>query len=267
MVCSQRRRWPSTQSTRADWSREDIAANTGGIAYYNRNDIDGAIGEAIATGADYYSLSYIPPPSKYDDKYHKIDVKVDRPGLHLQYREGYTDIDLTKPLAEKKDAKNAPAPDSDFHAAVDQSLIPSTGLLFYLRVTPSAVPAKPGDPPVAGVLNVKFKGKPLVRYALTYEVPAGEVTLVDGPDGTRKGSLEFDAVAYGEDGIKLNVVREVVNFTLKPNEVEHFIKNPIAMPVQFDLPPGKLDLHAGVLDVSSQKMGTLEIPETVASRQ
>ena len=143
-------------------------------------------------------------------------------------------------------------------------------MTFYLRVTPSTAQAKPGDPSVAGMLNSKLKGKPLVRYALVGEMPPGRgVTLVDGPDGTRKGSLEFDVVAYGtiaygEDREKLNVVREVVNFALKANEVEHFVKNPFAVPVQIDLPPGKVDLHAGVLDVSSQKMGTVEITETVA---
>jgi hypothetical protein len=138
-------------------------------------------------------------------------------------------------------------------------------------VTPSTAQAKPGDPPVAGTLNPKLKGKPLLRYALMYEMPAGEVTLVDGPDGTRKGSIEFDVVAYGtmaygEDRTKLNVVRETVNFTLKANAVEHFVKSPFAMPVQIDLPPGKVDLHAGVLDVSSQKMGTLEITGAVARK-
>ena len=79
-----------------------------------------------------------------------------------------------------------------------------------------------------------------------YEIPAGEVTLVEGPNGTREGSLEFDAVAYGDDGVKLNAVRETVNFTLKPNEIEHFIKNPVEMPLQLDLPPGKVDLRASI---------------------
>ena len=262
---------------KAAFSLLEIAGNTGGKAYYDRNDLDGAIGEAIDNGAHSYSLSYEPPSSK-SGKFHKIEIAVDRPGLHLQYREHYTTVDLSKPLAEKKapsekkDAKNAPAPESDFHMAVDQGVIPSTGLLFDLQVTPSTAQAKPDDPAVAGMLNPKLKGKPLVRYALTYEVPAGEVTLVDGPDGTRKGSLEFDAVAYGtlaygEDREKLNVVREVVNFTLKPNEVEHFVKNPFGVPVQIDLPPGKVDIHVGILDVASQRMGTLEITETVASKQ
>ena len=133
-------------------------------------------------------------------------------------------------------------------------------------MAPSVAQAKPGDPAVAGTINSRLKGKRLVRYALTYELPPGEVTLVDGPDGTRKGSVEFDVVASGEDGEKLNVVREGVNFTLKPNEVEDFVKNPVLMSVQIDLPKGAVTLHAGVLDVASQKMGTLEIPEKVVKK-
>ena len=148
--------------------------------------------------------------------------------LHLQYREHYTTVDLSKPLAEKKDVKNAPAPDSDFHAAVDPGVIPRPGLLFDLRVTPSPAPAKPGD------LRWQSSQSQAQRQAAgpicaDVRSAAGEVTLVDGPDGTRR-SLEFDAaygvVAYGEDREKLNVVRELVNFTLKPEWVEHFVKNP-----------------------------------------
>jgi VWFA-related protein len=74
-------------------SRKDFADATGGIPYAQRNDLDRAIGEAIATGSDYYSLAYVPPLSKYDDKYHTIEVKVDRPGLNLRYRVGYTSLD------------------------------------------------------------------------------------------------------------------------------------------------------------------------------
>jgi VWFA-related protein len=80
-------------------SLRDMADATGGVPYLNRNDLDGALEEAIAAGADYYSLSYVPPLTKYDGQYHTIDVKVDRPNLHLKYRPGYTSVDLTKPAA------------------------------------------------------------------------------------------------------------------------------------------------------------------------
>jgi VWFA-related protein len=243
----------------------DIANATGGVAYSGRNYLDVALREAIVTGSDYYSLSYVPPLSKYDGKYHTIEVKTDRPGLHLSYREGYTALDLAKPLPEKEAAKDTPAPDSEFHTAVDHGMIPSTQLLFEVRVTPSTTPAKPGDPP-AGMLNPKLNGRRLVRYQFLYAVPPTEITLAPESNGTRKGSVELDTVAYGEDGVKVNVVRETVNLTVKPDQLAQFMQRPLYVPVQLDLPPGKIDLHAGVLDVPSQKIGTLELTETVTGK-
>ncbi len=242
-----------------------IADATGGAPYTGSNDVAALMGEAIADGSGgYYSLSYVPPPSKYDGKYHTVDVKVDRPGLHLRYRVGYTDIDFTKAPAEEAAGKDAPAPESEFHKTVDQGMIVATQLVFEIRVTRSTKPANPGDPPLPELLNQQLKRKQLVRYDLLYALPADEITLVDGPDGTRKGSIEFDAAVYGEDGVKLNVMREAMNFTLKPDEVANFVKTPIQVPLQIDMPKGAVTLHVGILDVASQKMGTLEIPETVA---
>ena len=101
-------------------SMREIAEATGGIAYVNRNDIDTAVGEAIAIGTDYYSLSYTPPDIKYDGKHHTIEVKVDRPGVHLRYRTGYTAIDTTKlPAQTTAKGKSAPPPqDAAFLAAM-----------------------------------------------------------------------------------------------------------------------------------------------------
>jgi VWFA-related protein len=84
-------------STRTDTeSLEAFAKATGGKAYYDRNNLDAAMRDATATGAEYYALSYVPPISKYDGKYHTIKVTVDRPGLQLQYRQGYTSLDPAK---------------------------------------------------------------------------------------------------------------------------------------------------------------------------
>ena len=55
----------------------DFANATGGVAYSGSNYLDVALKEAITTGTSYYTLSYVPPPSKYDGKYHTIEVKVD----------------------------------------------------------------------------------------------------------------------------------------------------------------------------------------------
>ena len=82
--------------------------------------------------------------------------------------------------------------------------------------------------------------------------------------GTRKGSVEFDIVVYGEDGTKLNVLRQTANVTLKQQEVADFQAKPFEVPLQLDLPPGKLFVRVGALDVLSGKAGTLEVSLTVA---
>jgi VWFA-related protein len=84
-------------ATREDQgSLDGMAKATGGVAYFNRNDLSAAIGEAIVTGSEYYSISYVPPLSKYDGKHHRIEIKVDRPGLTLHYRTGYDSDDPEK---------------------------------------------------------------------------------------------------------------------------------------------------------------------------
>jgi len=253
-------------------SLQEMADATGGAAYYNRNDLDTAMGEAIATGSDYYALSYTPPLSKYDGKYHTIDVKVDRPGLHLQYRKGYTSLDLAKltestaqPAGKSKTAPADVLPPavSEFRAAMGHGVATSTQMFFDVRVQPSTAPAKPTDPPVMGSLNPTLKGKPLVRYDFQYTLPAGQITFTDAPDGTHKASVEFDIVAYGEDGTKLNVLRQPANLTLKPDDLPKFLQRPFQVPLQLDLPPGKIFVRVGILDGESGKIGTLEIPQTV----
>jgi VWFA-related protein len=246
-------------------SLRDIADATGGVAYYNRNDLDAAIGEAIQTGEDYYSLSYVPPLSKYDGKYHTIEVKVDRPNLHLEYRAGYTSVDPAKALEtpESSAAKAAPAPERELFAAMGHGAAGSTQLLFEVRVAPSAVPAKPGDPEI-GTLSPALKRRPLVRYDFSYSLAPDQITLMEGPDGTRKGSVEFLFTAYDGAGQMLNVIGQTLNITLRPNEFAEFMQRPFKVPLKFDLPSGEIFVRLGVMDVASEKLGTLEIPETVA---
>jgi VWFA-related protein len=67
-----------------------LAKATGGRTLYGRNDVDAEIQTAIQDGANIYSLSYRPVNSISDpQKFRKIAVTVDRPGLHVITREGY----------------------------------------------------------------------------------------------------------------------------------------------------------------------------------
>jgi VWFA-related protein len=251
-------------------SLQSFAEATGGVPYFNRNDLDTVIGEAISAGSDYYLLSYVPPLAGYDGKYHTIDVKVDRPGLRLQYRKNYTSLDpakLFKPSTEptgKTAATDLPPAVTQFRAGMAHGALPSAQLLLAARVLPSTTALKPAPLPVKGDLNPKLNNKPLIRYDIVYSIPAGQITVADNPDGTHTASVEFDIVAYAEDGTKLNVLRQPIKVTLTPDRIAQFQQKPFDLPLQLDLPPGKLFLRIGALDIPSGKIGTLEIPETVA---
>jgi VWFA-related protein len=240
-------------------STEDLARATGGAAYHSRNDLDAAVGAAIATGADYYSLAYVPPVSKYDGKYHTINVKVDRPGVQLQYREGYTSVDLAKtPTRAEKNAKAA-APVSEFTVAMGHGVAPATQLLFDVRV----LPAKPGGPAVMGSPNPMLKGKPLVRYEFAFSLPSDQITLEDGAGGTRKGSVELALTAYDGEGRMLNFVSQTGVVAVRPEMMAQFLERPFQVPLQLDVPVGKIFVRVGVRDVASEKVGTVEIPLSV----
>lgn len=67
-----------------------LARATGGKALYGRNDVDAEIGTSVADGASFYTLTYRPTDTSLDpQKFRKIKVTVDGPGLVSTTREGY----------------------------------------------------------------------------------------------------------------------------------------------------------------------------------
>ena len=80
-------------------SMDSVAEATGGVAYYNSNDVAAGIASAIEDGSHYYSISYTPPSVASDGQHHAILVNLDRPGMHLVYRNGYYE-DIAKKRAK-----------------------------------------------------------------------------------------------------------------------------------------------------------------------
>ncbi len=66
-----------------------LAAETGGRAIINTNDFSVGLGRLLAETSAYYILGYTPTRTEDDGKFHKISVKVRRPGLRVMARQGY----------------------------------------------------------------------------------------------------------------------------------------------------------------------------------
>ncbi len=66
-----------------------LAQSTGGRAFYNTNDIFGAIREAIDDSRVTYELGYYPAGINWNGSFHEIKVEVKRSGTHVRARKGY----------------------------------------------------------------------------------------------------------------------------------------------------------------------------------
>ncbi len=247
-----------------------VAEATGGVAYFNTNDLKEAVAKAIENGANYYTVSYVPPDLAFDGRYHSIDIAVDQPGAQVAYRRGYDADDIAKNEIAPGISLSTSAPEpygDNMQASMARGVPPSSQVLFDVRVAPSAQPPKPTDPPLVGELDPKLKGKPLVRYDLVYLFPSRQITFMEDPSGVRKGSIQFEVDAYDVYGKLISKSSQRRNVQLTTEQYQQFINSrPQQFLQQIDLPHGEIFLRVGILDGVSDKVGTLEIPLTVTKK-
>ena len=82
-----------------------LAAQTGGFAYVNKNDLQAGMEKVSEEIDEYYILGYVPPNPAHDGSYHKIRVKVDRRDVEVRAREGYIDTKSPNLLAGKPEGQ------------------------------------------------------------------------------------------------------------------------------------------------------------------
>jgi VWFA-related protein len=227
---------------------EAVAEGTGGLAYYNNNDLTSSISKAIEQGSHFYTLSYVPASHKIDGRFHKISIEVNRPGLHLVYRDGYN--------AEEPKQHPPTARPAQMKASMEGKAPAATQLLFDVKVQPAAAPdaasnATPAQP---------ASNKTTFPYDVQFALPQSQIAFAADTDGTRHGSLEFDLAAYDIDGKLVASLSQTVTMPLDPEQYQQFLSKPFQFSQQLNLPVGQVSLRVGILDGVSNKVGTLEVP-------
>jgi VWFA-related protein len=96
------KRTPSAPPQLTLATMQSLAQGTGGLAFYNTNDIGGAIRRAIDDSGLTYELAYYPTHDQWDGRFREIKVELKRPGVHLRYRKGYfaTPVTATTPSSQ-----------------------------------------------------------------------------------------------------------------------------------------------------------------------
>jgi VWFA-related protein len=228
---------------------EQLAADTGGKAFYNTNDLNAAMMHAIENGAHYYTLAYTPTNKKMDGAYRRVEVKTTAGKYNLAYRRGYNaDDSLT--------ADTKPAADP-LHALLMRGMPNSTQVLYGVRVAP-LTPQPAPDAKRAGN-NAKLTG-PTTRYSVDFMVRWTDLALETTANGLHRGKIQANLLAYDRDGNAVNWVGMTQGMDLKPEIFAAIQKSGVPVHLEIDLPSSAAYLETGVYDWSSGKAGTLEVP-------
>jgi VWFA-related protein len=102
----------------------ELASRTGGVAFYNTNDIKHALRTAVDDSLDSYELDYYPRDVNWNGSFHHLEVKVKEHGLDVRFRRGY--VASPNPAVDPahferlmQDAIASPLEDADLPITID----------------------------------------------------------------------------------------------------------------------------------------------------
>jgi VWFA-related protein len=208
-----------------------FAGMTGGKAFYNTNDIAGAVQKASDDSASYYVIGY------YLDKdtkpgWQKVKVQVTRSGTNVRARTGFFVSPALSPDATRQ---------SDLRQAL---LSPIDFTAFPLVVRWREATKVPGS----------------TRQSIKFQiaVPAGAAG-VDEKDGNRL-RLDFVAAAFDSAGNLAGQSAHQVDNHLNSDVYKQFREQSTIFEYSIDLPPGKYSVRFVGRDDSNGHTGSVTAP-------
>jgi VWFA-related protein len=133
------------QTDQREDSRDTLATlstDTGGRAFFDLGDLSDAFPKIEEENGGYYLVGYnLPPEAKRDGRWHAVNVKVNAPGAHVRYRNGYyapRDFQhLEKEDREQQlaDAMNSPNPSVELPIAVETAMFRLSDTQVYVSIS------------------------------------------------------------------------------------------------------------------------------------
>ncbi len=233
----------------------EIADNTGGEPFYNRNGLAKAATKILEDDNSFYTLVFSPRDFHPDNKWHQVKVKVDGGPYTLSYRRGYfADGNNLGPKSNDQartllltggQTKDLPA---DLH---------SSPIIFTASIVPVGNP-----PPTRGAqfyaLNDNAAAKKGTNtYSIFYSLPP-DVLATRAVDGRESASFEVAVLGFNRAGEQ--VVEKGDKVSVKfPHDDPHMS---VDVAQNVGLPRGDLYLFIAIWDLNTGRTGTLQIPFT-----
>ncbi len=217
---------PNCRERPTQWM-DQLAALTGGVAYYRRNDLDIAIREAIDDGRVSYTLGFYPVAVDEGPlPAHQLVVKINRPGVVLRYRTSYQ-MDTAPSVSGATTADLLHA----LNRPVDSSAIP-------FRVSA----ARTQD-----------------RIKLEALLDAESLDLTQNQD-LRTGRVEIVGRFVTADGVIAgDPIHQTLTLNLRPTTWSSVVRNGVPWHSEIRVPAKAKELKLLVANTASGRIGTLTI--------
>ena len=208
-----------------------LADGTGGRAFYNTNDLEGAIRKAVDDSAVTYTLGFYSSSDDWDGKFHKLKVEVKRKGVDVRYRKGYLAIKDQAPTEKQRNAQLREAVTSPIEA---------TAIAINARTDPS-------DKPDQGTLR------------LITQIFGQDITLQ--PEGERwVGTVDMVFVQRAADGTVVGNLSQTLNLNLLKPRYDALIKDGMVVTKYLTPDPKAYQIRVIVYDRPSGNVGSIYIP-------
>jgi VWFA-related protein len=221
-----------------------LPGETGGRVVVG-NEPAAEVGAVFRESASYYVLGVQPGATTADGKFHHIDVKVSRPGVTLQARQGYY-----APGARKSDQKKPALRIPPALAGAVSGVWPKSDLALQMQAMPFASP---------GLRDAELQVLLSVRVEDGQGLPA-----VAASEASAQRRLEVFVGAFDRNGKSLADTRQTISVPVRPPaggspDLEYEI------PMKLKVKAGRYEVRAAVTDAASGRSGSVygyvDVPE------
>jgi len=221
---------------------ETLSQATGGVSVFNTNNFKSGLDRILARSS-YYMLAYT-PTEPFDNKFHKLEIKVTRPGAHVYARQGYVaTADKPRGATETREAA-------------------------IVRAAMSPLAKREVD--LAARLEYRFLPDARAQADINVLINANQLTFKQ--DAQNNYEANFDVVGFVMNslGKTQGGFSQTVNAKLSEADYKRALTTGISYTGHADLPAGTYQLRAVVRDSESGKLGSvsqyLEIPDLTKKR-
>jgi VWFA-related protein len=202
-----------------------VADNTGGFVAVDTNAPGASVAAAFQENGSYYLVGYRSPRDRTDGKYHRVEVKVNKPGVTVRSRTGYYN-----PRAPKREKANGSARAQSPLIAALAGFLPATEVPMQAVAMPFA--AAVGRPPTLAIV-ARLRHPPV--------------------EARGRQQVELLTSAFDGEGNSKASRRQTVTLVLRPTgtDAEYEVLSTI------DLKPGHYSLRIAANNQAIEKTGSV----------